>query len=143
MANSLGLINCLRGLKTIKNDNNSLDFSWKNLKKSFKFKLRMWSFKNIQVVSKNSLSFKSYCRNGYRRSLFYTFSKRLRLVINLQLTYFFTQNFILRRVILRYRKNISKPNSGTKLYTPIFTPSFRLIIGIHISSNSLRQKKRQ
>ena len=41
-----------------------------------------------KTPSKNSLSFKSYCRNGDRRSLFNTFSKRLLLVNNLPLTYF-------------------------------------------------------
>ena len=64
------------------NDNNSLDFLWKNTKFVFKFILWMCTFKNIKDVSRNSLPFKSYCRNGDWRSLFNTFSKRLRLVNN-------------------------------------------------------------
>ena len=73
---------------TYSNDNNSLDFLWKNTKFVFKFKLRMCTFKNIQATSKNSLPFKSYRRNGERRSYFNTFSLRLWLVNNLPLTYF-------------------------------------------------------
>ena len=71
-------------------------------------------FLNIVTVFKNSLPFKSYCRNNDLRSRFNTFAKQLRIVNNLPLTYFFTPILILRWLIFRYRKNISKPNSWTK-----------------------------
>ena len=73
---------------TYLNDTNSLDFHWKNTKFVFKFKLRMCTFENIQAASKSSLLFKSYCRNGERRSHFNTFSKRLLLVNIFPQTYF-------------------------------------------------------
>ena len=73
---------------TDSNDNNSLDFHWKNTKFFFKFMIQMCTLKNIQATSKNSLPFKSYCRNGVRRSHVITFSKRLRLVNKLPLTFF-------------------------------------------------------
>ena len=51
-------------------------------------------FRNIQAASKNSLPFKSYRRRGERMSHFNTFSKRLRLVNNLLLTYFLSKILI-------------------------------------------------
>ena len=79
---------CNRG-GTNSNDNNSLDFHRKNTKFVFKFKLGMITFYNIQAAFKNFLPFKSYCRNGDRRSHFDTFSKQLCLANNLPLTFFF------------------------------------------------------
>ena len=50
---------------------------------------------------------------------------------------YFTQNFISRWLITRYRTNISKPNSSANRWTSIFTPLHRHIIGIHFSGNSV------
>ena len=50
---------------------------------------------------------------------------------------YFTQNFITRWLITRYRTNISKQNSRANRYTSIFTPLHRHIIGIRFSGNSV------
>ena len=48
---------------------------------------------------------------------------------------FIFQNLILRWLILRHRKKISKPISWTNCSTSIFTPLYRYLIGIRISGN--------
>ena len=73
------------------NNNNSLDFYRKNTKLVFKFKIRMSTIKNVPAALKNSLRFKSYCRNDNRRSLFDAFPNRLGLVNNYPLTYFLSE----------------------------------------------------
>ena len=50
---------------------------------------------------------------------------------------YFTQNFISKWLITRYRTNISKPNSRANRWTSIFSPLHRHIIGIHFSGNSV------
>ena len=70
------------------NDSNSLDFCQRNSKFVFIFKLEMFTFEKFRPTSKNSLPFKSFCRNGDRNSLFNTFPMQLTLVNRLPLTYF-------------------------------------------------------
>ena len=55
---------------------------------------------------------------------------------------YFSQNFISRWMITRYRTNISKPNSSANRWTSIFTPLHRHIIGIYFSGNSARHIQR-
>ena len=56
---------------------------------------------------------------------------------------YFTQNFISRWLITRYRTNISKQNSRANRYTSIFTPLHRHIIGIRFSGNSVGHFQRK
>ena len=79
----------------------------------------------MEPTFKNSLPFKSYCRNGERSSHFNTFPKRLTLVNYSPLKYFFPQIWFWDNWSCDIRK------------TSIFTPLYRQIIGIRISGNSV------
>ena len=83
------------------------------------------------------MPFWSYCRNGDRRSIFNTSSKRIRLVNNYPLSYFLHKIFFSWRLIPWYWKNISKPNSWVNRYTSIFVLLHRHIIGIHFLGKSV------
>ena len=71
--------------------------------------------------------------------IFWAITTRKLLATNV----YFTQNFISRRLIMRYRTNISKQNSSANRYTSIFTPLYRHKIGIRFSGNSVGQIQRK
>ena len=77
----------------------------------------------MEPTFKNSLPFKSYCRNGERSSHFNTFPKWLTLVNYSPLKYFFPQIWFWDNWSCDIRK------------TSIFTPLNCHIIGIRISGN--------
>ena len=78
------------------------------------------------------------CAKVTFQHIFWAITARKLLTTNV----YFTQNFISRRLITRYRTNISKPNSSANRWTSIFTPLHRHIIGIRFSGNSVGHMQR-
>ena len=73
------------------------------------------------------------CTKVACQHIFWAITARKLLATNV----YFTQNFISRWLITRYRTNVSKPNSRANRWTSIFTPLHQHIIGIRFSGNSV------
>ena len=87
---------------------------------------------------KHSLPFKSYCQNGDRRSLFYTFWKQLWLV-NKPLTYFLPIILFCDEWSSDIEKIFRIQIWEQNVRHPFCMPFYRHVIGIHISGNSIGQ----